>query len=177
MSESSRTHKAAAPTSVGFAVVMCSSSRFAKLKGGQPFNDPSGDLIVQSLERNNHSVILRRIVPDDKNMIMKTVADALQQQNIKTVIICGGTGISPKDLTIEAVKPTLQKTLPGFGELFRKLSYEIIGSAAIMSRAVAGVVNGKVVFCIPGSIDAVDLCLNKLILPEIGHILKHVREQ
>jgi molybdenum cofactor biosynthesis protein B len=177
MSESSREHKAAAPTEVGFAIVVCSSSRFLKLKEDQLFDDPSGDLIVRGLEKNSHRVILRCIVPDDTDVIVKTVSEALQKADIRAVVVCGGTGISPKDLTVEAVKPLLDKTLPGFGELFRKLTYESIGSAAIMSRAVAGVVNRKAVFCIPGSINAVDLCLNKLILPEVGHILKHAREQ
>ena len=107
----------------------------------------------------------------------EAVEEALQNKDVMAVIVCGGTGIAPKDVTIETVTPMLRKNLPGFGELFRKLSYDNIGSAAILSRAVAGIANGKAVFCIPGSIDAVRLCLDKLILPETGHIVKHAREK
>ena len=101
----------------------------------------------------------------------------MQNENVGAVVVCGGTGIAPKDVTIETVTSMLRKVLPGFGELFRKLSYDTIGSAAIMSRAVAGIANGKAVFCIPGSIEAVRLCLDKLILPEAGHLVKHAREK
>jgi molybdenum cofactor biosynthesis protein B len=91
-------------------------------------------------------------------------------------VFCGGTGIAPSDVTIETVLPFLEKVLPGFGEIFRFLSFEKIGSAAVLSRAVAGVVKGKAFFCIPGSPDAVRLCFEKLILPEAAHIVKHARE-
>lgn len=91
-------------------------------------------------------------------------------------MFCGGTGIAPSDITIETVFPFLEKTLPGFGEIFRRLSFDEIGSAALMSRALAGVAKGKVFFCIPGSSNAVKLCFEKLILPEAAHIVKHARE-
>jgi molybdenum cofactor biosynthesis protein B len=95
---------------------------------------------------------------------------------VDVAVFCGGTGITATDITIETVSPFMEKTLPGFGELFRLLSYERIGSAAILSRAFAGVAKGKAFFCIPGSMDAVKLCLEKLILPEAAHIVKHARE-
>jgi molybdenum cofactor biosynthesis protein B len=176
MSESSRKHKAEAPTKLNFALIMCSTSRFAQSKEGK-VDDPSGDLIVQTLKNSGHKVVSRVLVPDNEKMIREAVEEAVENENVEAVVLCGGTGIAPKDVTIETVTPMLQKVLPGFGELFRKLSYDNIGSAAIMSRAVAGVVNGKAVFCIPGSIDAVKLCLDKLILPETGHIVKHAREK
>jgi molybdenum cofactor biosynthesis protein B len=95
---------------------------------------------------------------------------------LDAAIFCGGTGIAPSDVTIETVTPLLQKVLPGFGEIFRRLSFDEIGSGAVLSRAIAGVVNGKAVFCVPGSPNAVKLCMEKLILPESPHIVKHARE-
>jgi len=177
VSESSRKHKAEAPAKLGFALVMCSTSRFACLREGMHIDDPSGDLIAQTLMEHGHKIISRVLVPDEEKMIKKAVEEALQDKAVAAVIVCGGTGVAPKDVTIETVSPMLRKILPGFGELFRKLSYDSIGSAAVLSRAVAGIVKRKVVFCIPGSIDAVKLCFDKLILPETGHIVKHAREK
>jgi len=178
MSETSRRHKAEAPTTVGFAVIICSSSRYQDLKMGKPVDDPSGDLIAEILQKAGHTVVFREILPDDKVLIRKYVGRALKSKGVDAIILCGGTGISPKDVTIEAVRPTLIKTLPGFGELFRKLSFDEIGSAAVLTRALAGVTDqGKAVFCSPGSPQAVRLVLEKLILPEVGHILKHAREK
>jgi molybdenum cofactor biosynthesis protein B len=178
MSETSRKHKAEAPKKINFVVIVCSSSRYQNLKERKPVDDPSGDLIVETLQRAGHSVVFREILPDDMVLIGKYVGRALGSEDVDAIIVCGGTGISPKDVTIEAVRPMLVKTLPGFGELFRKLSFDEIGSAAVMTRALAGVADqGKAVFCIPGSPQAVGLVLEKLILPEVGHILKHAREK
>jgi len=178
MSETARRHKAEAPKSLNFAVIVCSSSRYQEVKARKTVEDPSGDLIVETLQKAGHTVVFREIVPDDKVLIGKYVGKALGSEEVDAIILCGGTGISPKDVTIEAVRPMLVKTLPGFGELFRKLSFDEIGSAAVLSRALAGVADqGKAVFCIPGSPQAVRLVLEKLILPEVGHILKHAREK
>jgi len=100
----------------------------------------------------------------------------LSSSELDAVVFCGGTGIAPKDVTIETVTPFFEKTLPGFGEIFRRLSYDNMGSAAVMSRAAAGVAKGKVLFCIPGSPDAVRVSVETLILPETSHIVRHVRE-
>jgi molybdenum cofactor biosynthesis protein B len=178
MSETSRKHKAEAPKKLNFAVIVCSSSRYENFKARKPVDDPSGDLIIETLQKAGHSVVLRELVPDDKVFIGKIVGRAIGSEEVDAIILCGGTGISPKDVTIEAVRPMLVKTLPGFGELFRKLSFDEIGSAAILTRALAGVADqGKAIFCIPGSPQAVKLVLEKLILPEAGHILKHAREK
>lgn len=122
-------------------------------------------------------MVKRILVSDSEKMVRRAMEEVLEDKNVEAVILCGGTGTTPTDISIETVTPMLQKTLPGFGEIFRKLSYETMGSAAILSRAIAGVASGKAVFCIPGSIDAVRLCLDKLILPEAGHIVKHAREE
>ena len=138
--------------------------------------DSSSDLIVETLRKHDKKLVSRVLVADDKEAIREAIRDALKNEDVNAVLIVGGTGIAPKDVTIETVSPLLEKTLPGFGELFRSLSYDEIGSPAIMSRAVAGVTEGKAIFCIPGSPNAVKLCLDKLILPETGHIVKHARE-
>lgn len=177
MSKSSRKHKNQAPTQIGFTLIMCSTSRFARLEKTGHAEDPSGDLIIQKLSEAGHKIVSRVLVPDDEDMLEKAVIDALSGGNSDAIIVCGGTGIAPEDVTIETIAPVLEKTLPGFGEVFRKLSYDSIGSAAILSRTLAGTVKGKAVFCIPGSEDAVKLCLDKLILPEAGHIVKHARER
>ena len=176
MSEVTRRHKEKAPKRLGFAVIVCSTSRYQKLMAEEKVEDESGDLISELLEQHGHTVIFRRVVPDDESLIKKNLKEALRLQNVDAVMLCGGTGISPMDVTIETVKPLLKKELHGFGEIFRWLSYQTIGSAAVMTRAVAGVMDGKGVFCIPGSPQAVKLCLEKLIIPEVGHIIFHARE-
>lgn len=178
MSESTREHKNEAPKKINFAVIVSSSSRYQKLKTRQPFTDPSGDLIVGLVKKAGHSLASREILPDDSIMLGRHVGDAIGSNNVDAIIVCGGTGVNVNDVTIETLRPLMIKTLPGFGELFRKLSYDAIGSAAIMTRAKAGVTDqGKVLFCIPGSLQAVKLVMEKLILPEAGHILKHAREK
>jgi molybdenum cofactor biosynthesis protein B len=177
VSESSRKHKSEAPRKINFAVIVSSSSRYEKLKAKIPFDDPSGDLIAKIIQKAGHDVVSKEILPDDGVLLAKYVGNAIGSEKVDAIIVCGGTGVSLKDVTIETVRPMLIKTLPGFGELFRKLSYDKIGSAAIMTRAKAGVTDqGKAVFCIPGSPQAVKLVMEKLILPETGHILKHARE-
>ena len=178
MNESIHSHKNSAPKKINFAVIISSSSRYQKLKAQEQFTDYSGDLIVDLVKNADHRVISRQILPDDRVLLGKTVGNKIGSEDVDVIIVCGGTGVSLTDITIETLRPLMIKTLPGFGELFRKLSYEEIGSAAIMTRALAGVTDqGKVIFCIPGSSQAVDLVMTKLILPEAGHILKHAREK
>jgi molybdenum cofactor biosynthesis protein B len=177
MSETSRAHKEKAPKKLGFAVVICSTSRYHDSEAGKCVTDESGDLIVKLLETHGYSVVSRDLVPDNKTLIEAFVKKALQSRNVDAIIMSGGTGIAPSDVTIETVEPLLEKDLPGFGELFRAISYDEIGSAALMSRAIAGVAREKAVFCIPGSPNAVKTCLEKLILPEVGHIILHARER
>ena len=177
MSETARKHKSKAPKKLNFTVIVSSSSRYQKLKAREPFSDPSGDLIVELIQKAGHSVVSRDVLPDDRVLIGKYVGNAIGSEEVDAIIVCGGTGVSLKDVTIETVRPLMIKTLPGFGELFRKLSFDEIGSVAIMTRALAGVTDqGKAVFCIPGSPQAVELVMEKFILPETGHILKHARE-
>lgn len=177
MSETAAGHKAEAPKSLNFAVVICSTSRHEEFSRTGRFNDPSGDLIVKIVKNNGHRVTLRRIVSDDKSEIQQVVLRALKSRKTNVILTSGGTGISPRDVTIEAVQPLLEKEIQGFGELFRAISFDRIGSAAVLTRATAGVARGKAIFCLPGSPQSVSLALEELILPEAGHILKHVRER
>ncbi|MEM2147468.1 MAG: MogA/MoaB family molybdenum cofactor biosynthesis protein [Candidatus Bathyarchaeia archaeon] len=176
MSRSTQKHRIEAPKKLGFGIFVCSTSRYCQLKKGERISDESGDLIEKFVEDAGHLVVFRQLIADDKAMIEEGVENALKSANVDVVIFCGGTGIAPSDVTIETVSPFFEKVLPGFGELFRILSYEQIGSAAVLSRAVAGVAKGKVFFCIPGSPEAVRLCFERLILPEAAHIVKHARE-
>ena len=176
MSETSKKHKAAAPKQLKFAVFVCSTSRYQQLQKGEKIDDISGDTIVTLMRNAGHVVLSKKIIADDKRMIEEAVKSVLDSAEMDAAIFCGGTGITPKDVTIEAVSPFLEKTLPGFGEIFRRLSYDKVGSAAVMSRAVAGVARGKALFCIPGSPDAVRVSVEMLILPEAPHIVRHARE-
>lgn len=177
MSETTLEHKADAPKSLNFAIIVCSSSRYRKLQSEKPVEDPSGDWIAQALQEHGHKVAFRTVVPDDRSLIGRSLRRALRSRGVDAIITCGGTGIGPTDVTVETVQPLLEKEIRGFGEIFRRLSYEEIGSAAILTRAIAGVSGGKAVFCIPGSPQAVSLAVEKLILPEAGHIIKHAREE
>jgi len=176
MSETTLKHKAEAPKSLNFAVITCSTSRFKEYTETGRMDDLSGDLIVRILEENGHRVTMRRIVNDDKEEIQRVVMSALRSRKVDVIITSGGTGISPRDVTIEAVQPLIEKEIPGFGEIFRAISYREVGSAAIVTRAMAGVSRGKAIFCLPGSPQSVLLALKEIILPEAGHIIKHARE-
>lgn len=176
-SDTTKMHKKHAPKTLGFAVIVVSTSRYEKAKTGKIVEDPSGDLAVSLIEKAGHKVIFKSIIPDSQAMIRTELRKAMLSKEVDVIVFCGGTGVSPSDVTIETIKPFLEKILPGFGELFRWLSYQETGSAVILSRALGGVTEGKAVFCIPGSPQAVRLCFEKLILPEASHIVKHARER
>ena len=152
------------PITVTGAVVTISSSR-------QPDTDTSGRAIIDLLAGAGIEVTHYSIIPDDLDRIRSEVYVALSRANC--IIFTGGTGLTRDDRTIEAVAPLLEKEIAGFGELFRLKSYEEIGPAAILSGAIAGVIDGRAVFCIPGSTKAVMLAARDIIIPEIRHILTH----
>jgi molybdenum cofactor biosynthesis protein B len=177
MSESSKTHKAKAPKILNFAIYICSTSRFKLIEKGETApSDVGGDTIVELLKNAGQNVLFKKIIADDKTMISGAAHQALNMPDLDVAIFSGGTGITPTDITIETVTPFFEKILPGFGEFFRRISFDRVGSAAVLSRAVAGVAKGKVLFCIPGSPDAVRVAVEMLILPEAPHIVKHARE-
>ena len=176
MSESTKKHKATAPKQLNFGIFICSTSRYQLMQKGERIDDVSGDTIEALLKTAGHVVLFKKIISDDKGMIGDAVKRVLGSGDLDVAIFCGGTGITPTDVTIETVSPFLEKTLPGFGEIFRRLSYDKVGSAAVLSRAVAGVAKGKALFCVPGSPDAVRVSVELLILPEAPHIVRHARE-
>lgn len=146
------------------------------MERGEKVEDPSGDMAVRLIKKSGHVLLVKKIVPDDRAMISEAVKEALSSDEVDVIVTSGGTGIAPSDVTIEAVKPLLEKELPGFGELLRSLSYKELGPSAILTRAVAGIAKGKAIFCLPGSPHAVELALKKLILSESSHIIMHARE-
>jgi molybdopterin adenylyltransferase len=159
-------HKAHAPVHVSTFVVTCSDSRAEA-------QDESGRALREGLEAAGHTVCGYRVVRDEADGIRAALAEA-QAAGARAVLFNGGTGIGRRDVTVETLQPLFEKTLPGFGELFRALSYQDIGSPAMMSRAVAGTLQGMVVFALPGSPQAVRLALEKLILPELGHAVREL---
>ena len=177
MSETSKAHKAKAPKTLNYGIYICSTSRYKLIQqGDKEVSDVGGDAIVEMLKKAQQNVIFKKIIADHKTLISTAVKEALNMPDLDVVIFSGGTGITPTDVTIEAVSPFFEKTLPGFGEFFRRVSFDRVGSAAVLSRAVAGVAKGKALFCIPGSPDAVRIAVEMLILPESPHIVEHARE-
>ncbi len=156
-------HKCHALESVRCAVITISDTRTEE-------TDDSGKAIKELLEENGHPVVDYRILKDELDDIKRTVTELLDS-DVQAIITNGGTGISKRDVTVEAVSELLEKTLDGFGDLFRMLSYEEVGSRAMMSRVFAGAAKGKIVVCMPGSVDAVELGMKKLVIPELGHMV------
>ena len=164
---SHKEHKKHAREGINCAVLTVSDSRTRE-------NDTSGEIIKRFLEENNHKVVFYDVLKDDKKQIEKIMKKLISNPDVEVIITNGGTGISKRDITIEVISKFIEKELTGFGELFRYLSYKEIGSPAIMSRALAGVVRSSVIICIPGSVNAVKLAMEKLILPELGHMVWEV---
>jgi molybdenum cofactor biosynthesis protein B len=164
---SSLEHKAQAPLSVSCFVLTVSDTRTEA-------NDTGGQAIRELLERAGHSVTGHTIVKDEASQVAATIRERLVEQATQVIITTGGTGISARDTTFEAVTALFEKRLDGFGELFRMISFHQIGSAAMMSRATAGTVGRKAIFVLPGSPAAVRLAMEKLIVPELGHVVQQL---
>ena len=160
-------HQDAAPDHVGVAVITVSDSRTEE-------TDKSGALIREELEGNGHTLVHYAIVKDTARQIKGELAIAVEKRGCQALILNGGTGISPRDNTFEVVDGMLEKHLPGFGEIFRYLSYKEIGSAAIMSRATMGTYRGRILVSLPGSTGAVRLAMDELLLPQLGHLVNTV---
>jgi len=158
-------HRTAAPSSVPCLVLTVSDTRTLE-------TDNSGQAIANLLEAAGHTVAARELVPDDPVKVADAIRAHLGRKHVSAVITTGGTGVTARDTTYEAVSALFDKQLDGFGELFRMLSYEQIGAAAMLSRACAGVVTGCPVFVLPGAEAAVRLAMEKLILPELGHVVR-----
>jgi molybdopterin adenylyltransferase len=165
---STQEHKQAAPSQVRCKVITVSDTR-------TPDTDKSGKLMMEMLEAAGHKIVDYVIVKDEAEPIKSEVLKGCSNPEVDVVLTNGGTGIAKRDVTIETVQSIFEKEIPGFGEIFRMLSYqEDIGSAALLSRAAAGVVNDRAVFSTPGSTGAVRLAMEKLIIPEIGHVVREL---
>ena len=172
MSQSVEEHRAAAPQGVGAAVVTVSDTRTKE-------TDKSGQIMIERLEAAGHTVVGYEIVRDEPDQIVAVLNRFAIEPDCQAILFNGGTGIARRDTTFDVISGRLEKTLVGFGELFRMLSYQEIGPAAMMSRALAGIAKNRVLFAIPGSTNAVRLAMQKLILPQAGHVYwelnKHLR--
>ena len=162
-----REHKANAPQSIGCWVLTISDSK-------TPETDTSGKLIRELLTGAGHTVAGSGIVRDEPTEVQRVIREACANDAVRAVIMTGGTGITSRDSTFEAVESMLDKRLPGFGELFRMLSYQEVGGAAMLSRAQMGVARGRIVVSLPGSPNACRLALEKLLLPELGHLVREL---
>lgn len=164
-----QSHKKNAPRRADIGIITVSTSRTKA-------EDKSGQWIRKRAAREGHQVTFYKVIPDDPEAIFHTIRSAVNELNPQIIIMTGGTGISSQDVTIETARPLFEKELTGFGAVFSQLSFEEIDSAAILSRATAGVINQSVVFCIPGSLNACKLACKALIFPEIGHLVKHISD-
>jgi molybdenum cofactor biosynthesis protein B len=169
VSESVEKHREASPDKISVAVLTISDTR-------TPETDTGGNVIVELMREAGHEISRREIVRDDAPRIEVVLQDLLADTAIDTIITTGGTGISARDTTYEVVSRLIDKKLDGFGEIFRMLSYEEIGAAAILSRALAGAVGSKFLACLPGSTNAVRLAMEKLLVPEIPHVVFELRK-
>ena len=161
-------HKANAPRAIGCWVLTISDSK-------TPETDTSGTLIRELLTGAGHRVVGSAIVRDEPADVQRVVREACAETAVQAVIMTGGTGITSRDSTFEAVEAMLEKRLPGFGELFRMLSYQEVGGAAMLSRAQMGIARGRIIVSLPGSPNACRLALEKLLLPELGHLVRELR--
>jgi molybdenum cofactor biosynthesis protein B len=166
---SSKQHKSNAPKKVNVGIITVSSTRSMK-------EDKSGQWISKRVKKEGHNLVLHRVVPDVAETITQTVHETIRDYGAQVILVTGGTGISNKDVTIEAVRPFFTKELTAFRPLFAQLSFEQIDSAALLSRATAGVIEKTIVFCMPGSLKACKLACKALIFPELGHLVKHIHE-
>lgn len=160
-------HRAAAPDSIRCAVLTISDTR-------TPDSDTSGNLIKETLKLAGHKIVEYQIVPDDPDQIQEVLAAWIARDEVQAILSNGGTGIAARDTTYDAIAGILDKRIDGFGELFRMLSWQEIGAAAMLSRAVAGVAGGTLIVAMPGSANAVRLALTKLIVPELGHLVYEI---
>lgn len=164
MSQSVQEHRASAPESVGCVIITVSDTRTVE-------TDRSGQVMRERLEQTGHRIVAYEIVKDEPEQINRVLDQYSVLEACQAILFNGGTGIARRDTTFDIISQRLEKTLPGFGELFRMLSFEEIGAAAMLSRATAGVLNGRLVFSTPGSSNAVALAMDKLIAGELAHLV------
>jgi molybdenum cofactor biosynthesis protein B len=161
-------HRASSKGALRFAVISISDTRDASTDRGGPF-------LVEALQSAGHAVTLRAIVKDERAEIAAAVRSAVARADVDLVLTTGGTGIAPRDVTFDTLRALFDSEIPGFGELFRFLSFREIGAATILSRAIGGVLGGKVVLALPGAPKALELAMDEIVLKECGHLASQVR--
>ncbi|MEM2133983.1 MAG: molybdenum cofactor biosynthesis protein B [Candidatus Jordarchaeaceae archaeon] len=159
---------------IDFGLIVISDTRYREIQTGAQSTDETTAMAKKLIEEAGHKLTSVSIVPDEPEHIIRSLNE-LVGRGILVIITSGGTGLSPRDLTIETIPPLFEKRIPGFGELFRFESYKDIGTAAMLTRAEAGTYKGAVIFCLPGSPNAVHTALTRFILPEIEHIISHMK--
>ena len=164
---SNKEHLHSAPAHIDISIITVSTSR-------TQHEDKSGQWLKTQSEKEGHRIASYDVVPDDRHRIASTLVDRIEKHRPHAVIMTGGTGIGAADVTIEAVQPMFSKSMGAFAVLFAQLSFETIDSAALLSRAAAGIIGKTVVFCLPGSLNACKLAGKELIFPEIKHIVAHL---
>ncbi|MDD3984541.1 MAG: MogA/MoaB family molybdenum cofactor biosynthesis protein [Methanobacterium sp.] len=169
-SKSMEEHKKNVPKSIKFAVITLSDSKYKDFLENKT-TDISGNLIIDSLKK--YELVFYSVIPDDPELLLLTVEDIIKKHGADVIITTGGTGIGVRDITIETIKPIMEKEINGFGEIFRYESYKELGTGAILSRATAGIYKNTLIILLPGSPNAVNTGL-KIITPELKHLVKHV---
>ncbi|MHA1726003.1 MAG: MogA/MoaB family molybdenum cofactor biosynthesis protein [Promethearchaeota archaeon] len=171
-------HKQKGLKEINMALIIVSTSRFEEKMSEKEISDKTIPLVKSILKKETTiRLTFHDIVPDSDEHIKTILLNLMRENNLDAIIFSGGTGISPKDITYDTIEPLLEKKIEGFGEIFRYLSYKEIGSSAILSRASAGTLKDKAIFILPGSPNAVKLAFEKLILPEIGHMIYLIRKK
>ncbi|MCS7132238.1 MAG: MogA/MoaB family molybdenum cofactor biosynthesis protein [Nitrososphaeria archaeon] len=169
-------HRKYGPKILRFALITVSSTRYSAKIRGEPYHDESQERAIRIIEGMGHIIKVKDLVDDDVNMVRIKLLELVRDMELDVIIFIGGTGVSKKDVTIEAVKPLLEKELDGFGEIFRWISFQEIGVAAFLSRAMMGTMGDKAVMCLPGSPQAVEVALREF-LPELPHLIYILRSQ
>lgn len=168
-------HQKASPRDVKVSIITVSTSKYQEVKKEKEVDDKSGALIRKMVEKTGYKIVSQKLIDDNIEMIRLNLLKSIYDEGAEAVIITGGTGISPRDVTIESIRPLFDKELEGFGDVFRNISFHQIGSPAQLSRATAGVIDGRIVYCIPGSPNAVESAL-EIILPELPHAVSMARK-
>ena len=168
MNQIPQKHRGESPRVVRCAAITVSDTRTLD-------TDTGGQTLVDRLTETGHEVLAREIIPDDPAAMRELLAKLLNREDVDVILLTGGTGVGSRDQTFETIQALLDKPLPGYGELFRMLSYQEIGPAAMLSRATGGLIGRTVLLTMPGSPAAVELALDKLILPELGHLVREAR--
>jgi molybdenum cofactor biosynthesis protein B len=168
MTATHQQHEAQGPASVQCAVITVSDTRTLE-------NDTGGQAVIDHLTAAGHAIVFREIIPDEPDRMRPLLVSLRERDDVDVILLTGGTGITSRDQTYETVGELLDKPLPGYGEIFRMLSYQDIGPAAILSRAVGGLMGRKVLLTMPGSPAAVRLAMEKIIVPQIPHLVREAR--